>query len=127
MHTVSYHHTAMAIKIKVDTFCIIVLFAVALAAAGAIRRRLVAFMKALDLLHWPMHTVLHHRTAMAIKMASKRGTLDHCRFGPTFKLMPSHYIILIGVISLFVFCWPPPPPTMDTVLATIVAGGRPQF
>ena len=34
-------------------------------------RRLVAFMKALDFLHWAMHAILHHRTSMAtIKMAS---------------------------------------------------------
>jgi hypothetical protein len=36
--TVSFRRTAMAIKMvsKVDTFCIVVLFAVTLAAAGAI-------------------------------------------------------------------------------------------
>jgi hypothetical protein len=33
----------------------------------------VAFTKALDLLHWGMHTVLYRRTAAAIKMASKIG------------------------------------------------------
>ena len=33
-------------------------------------QRLVAFMKALDLLHQAMHWVSHHRTAMAINMAS---------------------------------------------------------
>jgi hypothetical protein len=37
-------------------------------------RRLVAFMKALDFLHWAMCTKLHHCTAMAIKMASDGGT-----------------------------------------------------
>jgi len=39
MRTVLYRHTAMTIKMvsKVDTFCSVVLFAVALAAAGAIR------------------------------------------------------------------------------------------
>jgi hypothetical protein len=38
MRTVSYRRTATAIKMvsKVDTVCILVLFAVALAAAGAI-------------------------------------------------------------------------------------------
>jgi len=35
--------------------------------------RLVAFIKALDLLHRVMCAVLHHRTAMAIKIASNRG------------------------------------------------------
>jgi len=39
MNAVSYRRTAMAIKMtsKVDTFCIVGLFAVALVAAGAIR------------------------------------------------------------------------------------------
>jgi hypothetical protein len=37
-------------------------------------RRLVAFMKALDLLHQAMHAVLHHRTAKAIEIASNGGT-----------------------------------------------------
>jgi hypothetical protein len=40
--------------------------------------------------------------------------------------MPSYYINLIVVISLFVSYWPPPL-TMDAVLATIVAGGRARF
>jgi hypothetical protein len=31
-------------------------------------------MIALDLLHWAMHTVLHHCTAMAIEMSSDGGT-----------------------------------------------------
>ena len=34
---------------------------------------LVAFMKALDLLHWEMHSVFHWRTAMDIKMARDGG------------------------------------------------------
>ena len=34
---------------------------------------LVAFMKALDLLHWVMRSVFHRRTAMAIKMARNGG------------------------------------------------------
>ena len=37
-------------------------------------RRLVAFMKALDLLHWAMHGVWYHRTATAIEMVSKVDT-----------------------------------------------------
>jgi hypothetical protein len=36
-------------------------------------RRLVASIKALDLLHWTMRTVLHQRTAMAIEIASDGG------------------------------------------------------
>jgi hypothetical protein len=44
----------------------------------------------------------------------------------TFKLTPSYYINLIGVINVFVY-YGPPPTTMDAVLATIVAGGRDQF
>jgi hypothetical protein len=42
-------------------------------------------------------------------------------YGP-FKLTPSYYINLIGVISLWIFYWPPLT-TMDAVLATIVASG----
>jgi len=34
---------------------------------------LVAFMKALDLLHWTMRSVSHRRTAMAIKIAHDGG------------------------------------------------------
>ena len=41
-------------------------------------RCLVAFMKALNLLHQAMCTVSHHRTAMDIKMASDRGTFVCC-------------------------------------------------
>jgi hypothetical protein len=37
-------------------------------------RHLVAFLKALDLLHKAMLVVLHRRTAMAIQMASNGGT-----------------------------------------------------
>ena len=36
-------------------------------------RRLVASIKALDLFHRAMHAVLHHRTAMAIEIASDGG------------------------------------------------------
>jgi hypothetical protein len=41
MHEVQYRHTATAIKMvsKVDTYCIFVLFAVALAAAEALRSK----------------------------------------------------------------------------------------
>ena len=41
-------------------------------------RRLVAFMKAMDLLHWAMCAVSHHRIAMAIEMASNGGTFIRC-------------------------------------------------
>ena len=41
-------------------------------------RHLVAFMKALDLLHQAMLTVFHHRTAMAMEMASDGGTFVRC-------------------------------------------------
>ncbi len=37
-------------------------------------RRLVAFIKALDLLHKAMLVVVHRRTVMAIEMASDGGT-----------------------------------------------------
>ena len=46
-------------------------------------------------------------------------------YGP-FKLTKSSNINLIGVISLRVCYWPSPT-TMDTVSATIVAGGRARF
>ncbi len=36
-------------------------------------RHLVASIKALDLLHWEMHAVLHHHTAMAIEIDSDGG------------------------------------------------------
>jgi len=36
-------------------------------------RRLVASIRALDLLHWEMHAVLHHRITMAIEIASDGG------------------------------------------------------
>jgi hypothetical protein len=40
-----------------------------------------AFINALDFLHWLMRAVLHRRTAMAmaIKMASEGGTFVRCR------------------------------------------------
>ena len=71
---------------------------------------LVALTKALDLRHWTMHAVLHHRTTIAIKMASNGGTSFVVAasfvwsniakwpcYGP-FKLALSYYIYLIGVI-----------------------------
>ena len=42
-------------------------------------RRLVLFMKALDLLHQAMLTILHHCTAMAIEVARDGGAFVHCR------------------------------------------------
>jgi hypothetical protein len=95
-------------------------------------------MKALDLHHWVMRAVLHHSTAMAIEMACYGGAFVHCHrlfawhncsYGPcygSFKLMPSYYINLIGVTSLFVSYWLPPT-TIDAVLATIVAAGQARF
>jgi hypothetical protein len=41
-------------------------------------QRLVTFMKALDLLHQVMCPVLHHHTAMTIRMTSKGGTFVCC-------------------------------------------------
>jgi hypothetical protein len=42
--------------------------------------RLVAFIKALDLLHWLMCVAFHRRTAMAIKMARGGGAfVRRCR------------------------------------------------
>jgi hypothetical protein len=41
-------------------------------------QHIVAFMAALDPLHWAMRVVLHNRTAMAIKMASDGGTFVRC-------------------------------------------------
>jgi hypothetical protein len=40
---------------------------------------LVAFMKALDLLHWVMRSVFHWRTAMAIEMTRDGGAFVRCR------------------------------------------------
>ena len=47
--------------------------------------RLVAFMKALDLLHQAMLAVSHRRSAMAIKLASNGGTFVRC--GRLFHLI----------------------------------------
>ena len=82
MHTVLYRHTATAIEMvdKVDTFCIVVLFAVAWLPPGDTERvvtrcrRLVAFMNALDLLYQAMHFILLQCVRMAIKMARDGGT-----------------------------------------------------
>ncbi len=41
-------------------------------------RHPVASIKAPDLLHRAMHAVLHRRTAVPIKMASKAVTFIHC-------------------------------------------------
>ena len=95
-----------------------------------------AFMKGQDIHHQAMLYVSHRRTAMAMKMVSDGGTFlslspplsfdQNVAKGPwygPFKLTPSYYFNLIGVISLFISYWPPPP-TMDAVTATIVAGRR---
>ena len=42
-------------------------------------QRLVAFIKALDLLHQSMRVVLHRHTSMAIEKASDGGTFVRCR------------------------------------------------
>ena len=47
--------------------------------------RLVAFMKALDLLHQAMLAVSHRRSAMAIKLASNGGPFVRC--GRLFHLI----------------------------------------
>ena len=41
-------------------------------------RCLVVFMNAMDLLRWAMSAVSHHRSAMAIEMASNGGTFVRC-------------------------------------------------
>ena len=41
-------------------------------------QHLVAFMKFLDLVHPAMNTILHHRTAIAIKLACGGGAFVHC-------------------------------------------------
>jgi hypothetical protein len=41
-------------------------------------RHLVAYMKALDLVHPLMNAILHRRTAMAIEMACDGGAFVHC-------------------------------------------------
>jgi hypothetical protein len=73
---------------KVDTYCIF--------QVVARWRRLVAFMKALDLLHRAMCAVLHHRTAMAIEMACDGGTFFWWSPGPPPSgnergIAPSHH------------------------------------
>ena len=49
-------------------------------------RRLVAFIKALDLLYRAMRAVSHHHTAMAIEIASDRGAFV-CRRCRLFQLL----------------------------------------
>ena len=41
-------------------------------------RHLLAFMKALDLVHPAMNAILHHHTAMAVQMACDEGAFVHC-------------------------------------------------
>jgi hypothetical protein len=87
MGAVLYRHTAVAIKMAsfLVYYFVVVSFAVALAAAGAIRsvvarwRHPVASRVALDMPHWGMPSVLLRRTTVAIKMASGRGAFVHHR------------------------------------------------
>jgi hypothetical protein len=82
MHAVAYQRIAMAIGMasKVGVFFIVVVLYVTPAAAEAIHSRYspngeypVASTKALNLLHWAMHSALPRRICRAIKMASKGG------------------------------------------------------
>ncbi len=65
-------------------FLITVLFAVALAAAGAIQRdtHLVVassgFRVAMDPLHWAMHAVLYRRISSAVETGRIGGAFDCC-------------------------------------------------
>ncbi len=82
MHAVAYRRITMAIGMasKVGVFFIIVVLYVTLVAAGAIHSGYlpndeypVASTKALNLLHWEMHSALPRRIRRAIKTASKGG------------------------------------------------------
>jgi hypothetical protein len=82
MRAVAYRRIAMAIEMarKVGVFFIIVVLYVTLAAAGAIHSGYlpngeypVASTKALNLLHWEMHSALRRRIRRAIETASKGG------------------------------------------------------
>ena len=63
------HETAS----KVGSFFIVVPFAANTERLVARWRRLLAYIIALDLLHRAMRAVSHHRTAMAIEIASDGG------------------------------------------------------
>jgi hypothetical protein len=90
---------------------------------------------ALDMLHWAMCFKLHWCTAMAVDMASGRGALfpivalclsinvakEPCY--SSLKLKTSYTNVHYNLYCHFVPYWPLPI-AMDTVLATIVAGGR---
>jgi hypothetical protein len=94
----------------------------------------VASSKALDIVQWAMCTVLHPCLRMAIKMVHNGGIFNHhchlfCMMIRSYKTMlwsiktnPTCNINPVGLISLLVCYWPPPA-TINTVLATIVAGG----
>ena len=101
---------------------------------------LVAFMKALDLLHQAMHAVLHRHTAMAVEMTSNGGTCVRCHrlfclnqnvakrlcYGP-LKLTPSYYLNLICVITLFTLSYWPQPPTRTPFWPPLLPADRPEF
>jgi hypothetical protein len=82
MRAVAYRRIAMAIRMasKVGVFFIVVILYVTPAAAGAIQsgyshngKYPVASTKALNLLHWAMHSALPRHIRRAIKTASKGG------------------------------------------------------
>ncbi len=82
MRAVAYRHIAMAIGMasKVGLFFIVVVLYVTPAAAGAIHSRYLpngkypaASTKALNLLHWAMHSAFPWHIRRAIKTASKGG------------------------------------------------------
>jgi hypothetical protein len=57
--------------------------------------RLVAFIKALDHLHQAILAVLHHCTAMAIKIASNGGTFVRChRLFYLIKMKPKDHVMV---------------------------------
>ena len=67
-------------------------------------RRLVAFMKALDLLYWSMHLVLYCHIAMTIEMASKVGVFCIVVLLIAFDgcVLPWHG--MHSVMSMYVAC-----------------------
>ncbi len=86
MHVVTYQRIAIAIKTtsKVGVFVHHCLFACCPGSRWGNTEQVVARWQrpvtsrvALDMLHWVMHFILHWRTAMSIKAASRQGTFDH--------------------------------------------------
>ncbi len=94
---------------------------------------------ALDMLHWEMHFVLHRRITTAIKLAGRQGALfpiihlclniNAVAKQPCYsllKLKTSYTNVHYYVYCYFVPYWLPPL-AMDTILATIIAGGQAQL